>query len=62
MWTFGIAWFHFVSEWKIYKTAGLGGGLLSPLIVASIHPPILNLILATSIIWMFMQKEYYLST
>ena len=33
--TFGLAWIHFVSEWTIYKTAGFGGGLLSPLIVAS---------------------------
>jgi hypothetical protein len=59
MWTFGLAWIHFVSEWTIYKTAGVGGGLLSPVIVASTFLIFLKLILATSFIWMITQRQYY---
>jgi Erg28 like protein len=36
LWTFGLAWFHFTSEWMVYRTAGVGAGLLSPVVVASI--------------------------
>jgi hypothetical protein len=35
LWTFGLAWLHFASEWTVYKTAGIGAGLMSPVIVAS---------------------------
>ncbi|KAK3701915.1 ergosterol biosynthesis protein [Vermiconidia calcicola] len=35
MWTFGIAWLHFVSEWLAFGTAKLGRGLAGPLIVAT---------------------------
>ncbi|CCE88403.1 Piso0_001908 [Millerozyma farinosa CBS 7064] len=50
MWTFVVAGFHFISEWLIYRTCKLGKGLSGPLIVSS-----------TSLIWMYLQKDYYLS-
>ncbi|CUA76088.1 Ergosterol biosynthetic protein 28 [Schizosaccharomyces pombe 972h-] [Rhizoctonia solani] len=34
MWTYVLAFGHFTSEFLIYRTAGLGPGLLSPVIVA----------------------------
>ncbi|KAK9461959.1 uncharacterized protein V1516DRAFT_673391 [Lipomyces oligophaga] len=48
--TFIVAFVHFGSEWLIYKTTKFGKGLLGPLIVST-----------TSLIWMSMQREYYLS-
>ncbi|KAM0752599.1 Erg28-like protein [Meredithblackwellia eburnea MCA 4105] len=39
---------HFVAEAVIFRTAGLGPGLLSPLVVAS-----------TSLIWMTNQYDFY---
>jgi hypothetical protein len=35
MWTYLFALFHFGSEWLIFKTAKLGGAVISPFIVAS---------------------------
>ncbi|CBQ72010.1 related to ERG28-involved in synthesis of ergosterol [Sporisorium reilianum SRZ2] len=35
MWSFVIALAHFISETLVYKTAKLGPGMISPLIVAS---------------------------
>ncbi|KAJ1028551.1 hypothetical protein NDA16_001717 [Ustilago loliicola] len=35
MWSFVIALVHFISETFVYKTAKLGAGMISPLIVAS---------------------------
>ncbi|EST07740.1 Erg28 [Kalmanozyma brasiliensis GHG001] len=35
MWSFVIALVHFVSETFVYKTAKMGPGMISPLIVAS---------------------------
>lgn len=58
--TFGLAWVHFMSEWRLYKTAGLGGGLLSPIIVASMPQIQRQLTLATSLVWMTTQRDYYL--
>lgn len=59
--TFGLAWIHFMSEWKVYKTAGLGGGLLSPIIVASMTQVQCQLtLLATSLAWMITHKDYYI--
>lgn len=34
MWSFVIALVHFISETLVYKTAKLGAGMISPLIVA----------------------------
>ncbi|ORY63800.1 hypothetical protein BCR35DRAFT_295266 [Leucosporidium creatinivorum] len=39
---------HFALEFVVYRTAGLGPGLISPLIVAS-----------TSLIWMTRQYDFY---
>ncbi|ODQ59246.1 hypothetical protein WICANDRAFT_63740 [Wickerhamomyces anomalus NRRL Y-366-8] len=44
-----IAFFHFNSEWLIFKTAKFGKGLLGPLIVAT-----------STIVWMTLQKDYYM--
>ncbi|SGZ00182.1 BQ5605_C034g11329 [Microbotryum silenes-dioicae] len=41
---------HFALEWLVFRTAALGGGLISPLIVAS-----------TSLIWMIRQYDHYVS-
>lgn len=35
MWTYVLAFGHFTSEFLIFRTAGLGPGLLSPMIVSS---------------------------
>lgn len=35
MWTYAIAWGHFVGEWLVFGTAKLGRGLAGPLIVAT---------------------------
>ncbi|KAM0789171.1 hypothetical protein ACM66B_000019 [Microbotryomycetes sp. NB124-2] len=39
---------HFSLEFVVFKTAGLGAGLLSPLVVAS-----------TSLVWMWTQYDHY---
>ncbi|SCZ90079.1 BZ3500_MvSof-1268-A1-R1_Chr9g10701 [Microbotryum saponariae] len=41
---------HFGLEWLVFRTAALGGGLISPLVVAS-----------TSLIWMTRQYDHYVS-
>lgn len=43
-----LALTHFVSEAFVFRTAGFGAGLLSPLVVAS-----------TSLIWMWKQYDFY---
>ncbi|KAK9246702.1 hypothetical protein V1506DRAFT_456576 [Lipomyces tetrasporus] len=48
--TYIVALMHFSSEWIIYKTAKLGKGLAGPLIVST-----------TTLVWMGLQKSYYLS-
>ncbi|ODQ78375.1 hypothetical protein BABINDRAFT_39520 [Babjeviella inositovora NRRL Y-12698] len=49
MCSYYIAAFHFASELFFYKTAKWGKGIMGPAIVAT-----------TSIIWMNLQKDYYL--
>ncbi|KIM33212.1 hypothetical protein M408DRAFT_150742 [Serendipita vermifera MAFF 305830] len=46
--TYIIALVHFSSEFAIFRTANVGGGVISPLIVASI-----------SLTWMFTQYDFY---
>ncbi|KAF9496787.1 Erg28-like protein [Pleurotus eryngii] len=46
--TYVIALAHFGSEYFIYKTAKIPGGVLGPFIVAS-----------TSLIWMYKQYDFY---
>jgi hypothetical protein len=35
LWTFGVAWAHFVSEWLFFGTARFGKGLIGPLLVST---------------------------
>nr|POE82413.1 ergosterol biosynthetic protein 28 [Quercus suber] len=35
LWTFGIAWAHFASEWLVFGTARWGRGLAGPVFVAT---------------------------
>jgi len=51
LWTFNLAWFHFTSEWFVYKTAAPGAGLLSPVIVSSTFYPIPRLTNSSSSLW-----------
>ena len=46
--TFGVAAFHFLSEWLIFRTTLLGKGLAGPLVVSSL-----------SLAWMWLYKDYY---
>jgi hypothetical protein len=48
LWTFGVAWLHFVSEWLVFGTARFGKGLIGPLVVST----------ATGL-WMVSQKGFY---
>ncbi|KAJ6619690.1 hypothetical protein B0H10DRAFT_1792842 [Mycena sp. CBHHK59/15] len=48
LFTYFIAFGHFCSELLIFRTAKIGPGVLSPLIVST-----------TSLIWMFSQYNYY---
>ncbi|RCK54886.1 Ergosterol biosynthetic protein 28 [Candida viswanathii] len=48
--TFVIAGWHFLSEWLYFDTCKLGKGLSGPLIVST-----------SSLIWMYLQKDYYLN-
>ena len=51
LWTYVIAWLHFVSEWQVYKTAQWGAGLAGPAVVAT-----------GSLIWMGAQWGYYVNS
>ena len=46
--TFAIAWGHFVSELLVFKTAKLGRAVAGPLVIST-----------TSLIWMFTQWGFY---
>jgi len=48
LYSYVIAWAHFMSEWLIFRTARLGAGLAGPLAVAT-----------TSLVWMVSQREFY---
>ena len=48
LWTFGVAWAHFMSEWWIFRTARWGAGLAGPVAVST-----------SSLIWMWLQWDYY---
>ena len=48
LWTFGVAWAHFMSEWLVFKTTKMGSGLAGPVIVST-----------TSLLWMWLQWDYY---
>ncbi|KAH0544294.1 hypothetical protein FGG08_001557 [Glutinoglossum americanum] len=48
LFSYVIAWAHFMSEWLIFRTAKLGPGLAGPLVVAT-----------TSLVWMVNQQDFY---
>ncbi|TFK27208.1 Erg28-like protein [Coprinopsis marcescibilis] len=48
LFTYLIAFGHFSSELLIFRTAGINPGLLSPVVVST-----------SSLVWMFLQYEYY---
>ncbi|KAF1843446.1 ergosterol biosynthesis protein-like protein [Cucurbitaria berberidis CBS 394.84] len=48
MWTFVVAWGHFLSEWLVFKTTKWGMPLAGPIIVSN-----------ASLLWMLMQWGYY---
>jgi len=49
LWTYGVAWFHFMSEWLYFRTANMGKGLFFPVLVAN-----------SSLVWMWLQRGYYI--
>jgi hypothetical protein len=48
IWTYIIAWLHFVSEFLVFKSAKINAGWLSPVIVSTL-----------SLTWMLSQYSYY---
>ncbi|KAG9105003.1 ergosterol biosynthesis protein [Ceratobasidium sp. 370] len=50
MWTYVLAFAHFTSEFLIFRTAGLGAGVLSPFVVSTL-----------SFTWMWKQYDFYVS-
>ena len=63
--TYLIAFGHFSSELLIYRSAKVNPGVISPVIVSSESDLILagntspDSFSATSLIWMFMQYDFY---
>ncbi|KAF2242420.1 ergosterol biosynthesis protein-like protein [Trematosphaeria pertusa] len=49
MWTYGIAWAHFMSEWWVFGTTRWGAPLAGPVFVST-----------GSLVWMWVQREFYL--
>ncbi|MCJ1358990.1 MAG: ergosterol biosynthesis protein, partial [Icmadophila ericetorum] len=50
MWSYGIAFGHFFSEWLVYRTARWGAGLAGPVIVST-----------ASLVWMLAQWGFYVT-
>lgn len=48
IWTYAIAWMHFMSEWFVFGSARWNRGLAGPVVIANI-----------SLVWMLMQWGYY---
>lgn len=48
MWTYGVAWLHFMSEWLVFGTTRWGRPLAGPVLVAN-----------GSLIWMLLQWGWY---
>ncbi|KAF1834038.1 Erg28 protein [Decorospora gaudefroyi] len=48
MWTYGVAWVHFMSEWWVFGTTRMGAPLASPIIVSNL-----------SLVWMTLQWSFY---
>ena len=48
IWSYAIAWVHFMSEWTVFKTVAWGRGLAGPVLIST-----------GSLIWMVSQWGYY---
>lgn len=48
IWSYGIAWVHFMSEWIFFKTVAWGRGLAGPVLIST-----------GSLVWMVSQWGYY---
>ncbi|KAI9678317.1 MAG: ergosterol biosynthesis protein [Caeruleum heppii] len=48
LWTYAVAFSHFVSEWQVFGTTRWGKGLAGPIFVST-----------GSLVWMLMQWGYY---
>ncbi|KAF2188576.1 ergosterol biosynthesis protein-like protein [Zopfia rhizophila CBS 207.26] len=48
LWTYGVAWAHFMSEWWVFGTTRWGKGLAGPVFVSS-----------GSLMWMWLQWGFY---
>ena len=46
--TYAIAWSHFISEWLIFETAAWGRAIAGPMFIST-----------GSLLWMFLQWRYY---
>ena len=46
--TYGIAWFHFMTEWWVFGTARWGKGLFFPVVIAN-----------ATLVWMWRQYGFY---
>ncbi|KAJ4291834.1 ergosterol biosynthesis protein [Kalmusia sp. IMI 367209] len=49
MWTYGVAWVHYMSEWWWYGTTRWGAPLAGPVVIST-----------GSLVWMWLQREFYL--
>jgi len=48
LFTYVLAWGHFLSEWLVFGSTSLGAGLMGPLVVSNV-----------SLVWMVMQWRFY---
>ncbi|PSN69172.1 ergosterol biosynthesis protein-like protein [Corynespora cassiicola Philippines] len=48
IWTYGVAWIHFMSEWLVFKTTKWATPLAGPVIIAT-----------SSLVWMWLQWDFY---
>lgn len=51
LWSFGVAWLHFVTEWTVFGSTSWALPLAFPVGVST-----------TSLIWMWMQYDHYVKT
>lgn len=49
MWTYGVAWAHYMSEWWVFGTTRWGAPLAGPVVIST-----------GSLVWMYLQRDYYL--
>ena len=49
MWTYAVAWLHYMSEWWVFGTCRWGKPLAGPVIIST-----------SSLVWMWLQRDFYL--